>query len=98
MTTKKKTLTRRDTKGKTTSSRTASTNQKASDTYDSNGVAHYRQTLARLGMRPPNLASHRACIYLARHGKRFMVDFGLTNATGVAQHLRWELQRKAING
>lgn len=96
--TKKKISRALRTKGNATSSRTASTNQKARDTYHVDGVAHYRQALTRLGMVPPNLATHRACIYLARHGKRFLVDFGFENAGGLAQHLRWELQRKAMNG
>lgn len=34
------------------------------------------------------LAQHRACLFLIRHGFRFMVDFGYGNAQAKAQLVR----------
>jgi hypothetical protein len=39
------------------------------------------------------MAQHRACLFLARHGQRFLVDFGTDNAIEKAKALRrkWAL-------
>lgn len=40
------------------------------------------------GYRWPSLRSHRACLFLARQGQRFLVDFGTENAVEKAAELR----------
>lgn len=69
---------------------TAPTTRRARGTYHVEGVEGYWQSLARLAMTPPDLATHRACIFLSRHGKRFLVDFGFANARELARSLRRE--------
>lgn len=43
-------------------------------------MSDYLDWLRRLRLQIPTLAQHRACLYLERHGYRFMVDFGIHNA------------------
>ena len=44
----------------------------------------YREWMARLRVPLPSLAAHRACLYLERHGYRFLKDFGTENARALA--------------
>ncbi|MEY4387202.1 MAG: hypothetical protein RLY20_2485 [Verrucomicrobiota bacterium] len=48
----------------------------------------YMQWLQRLRLPLPSLAQHRACIFLERHGFRFLVDFGTENAVAKAREFR----------
>ena len=50
--------------------------------------------LLRLRVSPSRLA---ACVYLERHGFRFLVDFGYQNATDLALAHRRE-RRKTLRG
>lgn len=58
-------------------------------------VTNFRQTLARLSI-TTTLAQYRAGIFLARHGQRFLVDFGTDNAPEKAQSLRASLKAQTL--
>ena len=53
-----------------------------------NQMSDYLNWLRRLRLPIPTLAQHRACIFLERHGYRFLVDFGFQNAPHLAQEYR----------
>lgn len=50
--------------------------------------SEYIYWLRRLSLPIPTLAQHRACIFLERHGFRFLVDFGFQNAVEKAREFR----------
>ena len=43
----------------------------------------------------PTLAQHRACLFLARHGREWIYDFETSNAVARAKELRKSLKAKA---
>lgn len=49
---------------------------------------NYMGWLQRLNLPIPTLTQHRACVFLERHGYRFMIDFGFQNAPALAQEYR----------
>lgn len=49
------------------------------------GSSEYLSWVRRLDLRLPTLAQHRACLYLERHGQRFLVDYGTENAVKKAR-------------
>jgi hypothetical protein len=51
-------------------------------------MSDYIHWLRRLRLPIPTLAQHRACIFLERHGYRFLVDFGFQNAPDLASEYR----------
>ena len=51
-------------------------------------MSDYRRWLSRLNLQLPTLAQHRACLYLERHGKRFLIDFGIQNCVELAREYR----------
>lgn len=62
-------------------------------------VNDYFCNRARLAI-TATLAEHRACIFLARHGQRFLSDFGIQNAREKAQALRRgdRLRKRSLAG
>ncbi len=57
--------------------------------------SEYLRWLNRLGLRLPTLEKHRACLYLERHGFRFLVDFGFDNAPDLARQHRGKCAERA---
>lgn len=61
-------------------------------------MSDYVQWLSRLNLKLPTLAQHRACLYLERHGKRFLVDFGIENAPELARQYRLTCDIERLKG
>lgn len=61
-------------------------------------MSDYLDWLRRLRLKLPTLAQHRACLYLERHGYRFLVDFGTENAQEHARMHRLKCNIRRVKG